>query len=55
LNYSGYYLEDSPIIECEQESKIRGSKYWGYGICIRCKDLNRSVWEGVIPAGDWIC
>lgn len=49
-NYS-----DSPPIECEKEEKVIWDKYWGYEMCVRCKDLNRSVWEGVIPAGDWIC
>ncbi len=46
---------NSQPIECEKEWKIHGDRHWGYSTCIRCKDLNQSVWKGVIPAGDWVC
>ena len=60
LNFNGSYTwvnntKESPIIECEREMKIIQDKYWGNTPCYRCKDLNKSIWEGIIPAGDWIC
>lgn len=45
----------SHIIDCEPEMKMVGDKYFGYNICYRCKDLNRSILEGDIEIGGWVC
>ena len=47
-------------IKCETELKIvrdcwNGIADCNYNICYRCKDLNKSIMENIIPKGDWVC
>lgn len=46
------------FVKCEQEIKImvQGQfPYQWYKLCYRCKDINKSIMEGRLEAGDWLC
>jgi len=59
---SSYFNETIVTIpKCKMEMKIirhftflEGRNEW-FDICYRCQDINKSIMEGIISPGDWVC